>query len=56
MAAELLVVLVSSVFPNFVVALAVTAFANGLWMVVDGFLVPMTILNPFGTYVFHYID
>ncbi|GAM41278.1 ATP-binding cassette transporter [Talaromyces pinophilus] len=31
-AAESLVVLVSSVFPVFVVALAVTAFANGLWM------------------------
>ncbi|CAG9947096.1 unnamed protein product [Clonostachys rosea f. rosea IK726] len=56
LAAESLVVLVSSVAPIFVVALAVTAFANGLWMVVDGFLVPMTILNPFWKYVFHYID
>lgn len=55
-AAESLVVLVSSVFPVFVVALAVTAFANGLWMAVDGFLVPMTILNAFWKYVFHYID
>ncbi|KAK6365548.1 hypothetical protein LTS17_011267 [Exophiala oligosperma] len=55
-AAESLVVLVSSVFPIFVVALAVTAFANGLWMCVDGFLVPMNILNPFWKYVFHYID
>jgi ABC-type multidrug transport system permease subunit len=56
LAAESLVVLVSSIFPIFVVALAVTAFANGLWMVVDGFLVPMTILNAFWKYVFHYID
>ncbi|CAI6088665.1 unnamed protein product [Clonostachys chloroleuca] len=56
LAAESLVVLVSSISPIFVVALAVTAFANGLWMVVDGFLVPMTILNPFWKYVFHYID
>ena len=55
-AAESLVVLVSSVFPVFVVALAVTAFANGLWMCVDGFLVPMTTLNVFWKYVFHYID
>jgi ABC-type multidrug transport system ATPase subunit len=46
-AAEGLVVLVSSVFPIFVVALAVTAFANGLWMCVNGFLVPMGTLNPF---------
>jgi ABC-type multidrug transport system permease subunit len=47
LAAEGLVVLVSSVFPIFVVALAVTAFANGLWMCVNGFLVPMGTLNPF---------
>lgn len=55
-AAEALVVFVSSIFNIFVVALAVTAFANGLWMCVDGFLVPMTILNDFWKYVFHYID
>uniref|UniRef100_A0A0B7KSD6 ABC-2 type transporter domain-containing protein n=1 Tax=Bionectria ochroleuca TaxID=29856 RepID=A0A0B7KSD6_BIOOC len=30
--------------------------AESLVMVVDGFLVPMTILNPFWKYVFHYID
>ncbi|OCK75191.1 putative ATP-binding cassette transporter [Lepidopterella palustris CBS 459.81] len=56
LAAESLVVLVSAIFPVFVVSLAVTAFANGLWMCVDGFLVPMNILNPFWKYVFHYID
>ncbi len=56
LAAESLVVLVSSIFPVFVVALAVAAFANGLWMAVDGFLVPLSILNPFWKYVFHYID
>ncbi|KAF7189210.1 ABC transporter G family member 15 [Pseudocercospora fuligena] len=56
LAAESLVVLVSSMFPVFVVALAVTAFANGLWMCVDGFLVPLSILNDFWKYVFHYID
>ncbi|CRK21389.1 hypothetical protein BN1723_012378 [Verticillium longisporum] len=56
LAAESLVVLVSSIFPIFVVSLAITAFANGLWMCVGGFLVPMNILNVFWKYVFHYID
>ncbi|CAI7570960.1 unnamed protein product [Penicillium glandicola] len=55
-AAESLVVLVTSIFPNFVIALALVAFANGLWMSVGGFLVTQTILNPFWKYVFHYID
>ncbi len=56
LAGESLVVLVSSIFPNFVIALALTAFANGLWMSVGGFLVSPHILNPFWKYVFHYID
>ncbi|KAG8527886.1 uncharacterized protein KY384_006802 [Bacidia gigantensis] len=55
-AAESLVVLVSSLFPIFVVALAIVAFANGLWMSVGGFLVSPTVLNVFWRYVFHYID
>ncbi|KAL4760005.1 putative ABC transporter [Aspergillus foveolatus] len=55
-AAESLVVLVTSMFPNFVVALALVAFANGLWMSVGGFLVSPNILNPFWKYVFHYVD
>ena len=55
-AAESLVVLVSSVFPNFVISLALTAFANGLWMSVGGFLVPRDTLNVFWRYAFHYID
>ena len=55
-AAESLVVLVSGLFPIFVVALAIVAFANGLWMSVGGFLVSPTILNVFWKYVFHYID
>lgn len=42
--------------PIFVVALAATAFANGLWMSVGGFLVPVGVLNVFWRYVFHYID
>ena len=56
LAAESLVVLISSMFPNFVVSLALTAFANGLWMSVGGFLVSPTILYVFWKYVFHYID
>jgi len=55
-AAESLVVLVSSLVPNFVGALALTAFANGLWMSVGGFLVPIKTLNVFYKYVFYYID
>jgi ABC-type multidrug transport system ATPase subunit/ABC-type multidrug transport system permease subunit len=56
LAAESLVVLISSIVPIFVVALAATAFANGLWMCTGGFLVPPQTLNPFWRYVFHYID
>lgn len=56
LAAESLVVFVSAIFPNFVISLALVAFANGLWMSVGGFLVTPTILNPFWKYVFHYID
>ncbi|KAL4785421.1 P-loop containing nucleoside triphosphate hydrolase protein [Aspergillus varians] len=55
-AAESLVVFITSIFPNFVIALALVAFTNGLWMSVGGFLVSPTILNPFWKYVFHYID
>lgn len=56
LAGESLVVLITSLFPNFVIALALTAFANGLWMSVGGFLVSPTNLNPFWRYVFHFID
>jgi hypothetical protein len=55
-AAESLVVLLSSIFPIFVVALAITAFANGLWMTVGGFLVIPTVLNVFWKYTFYQID
>lgn len=56
LAAESLVVLLSSLIPVFVVALAATAFANGLWMCVGGFMVQPQALNVFWRYVFHYID
>ncbi|CAJ2510241.1 Uu.00g061410.m01.CDS01 [Anthostomella pinea] len=56
LAAESLVVLFTALFPNFVISLALVAFANGLWMSVGGFLVQPTILNVFYKYVFHYWD
>lgn len=56
LAAESLVVLISALFPIFVVALALTAFANGLWMCTGGFLITQPLLNNFYRYVFHYID
>lgn len=49
-AAESLVVLIASLVPIFVIALAATAFANGLWMCTGGFLVPPQTLNPFWRY------
>lgn len=56
LAAESLVVLMSSLFPNFVIALALVAFANGLWMCVNGFMVQPKVLNVFYKYVFSYWD
>src|SRR5438045_1018141 len=43
-AAEALVVLISAIFPNFVVALALVAFVNGLWMAVAGIFVTHPVL------------
>ncbi|KAJ0320082.1 hypothetical protein Brms1b_003389 [Colletotrichum noveboracense] len=56
LAAESLVVFFTSLFPSFVISLALVAFANGLWMSVNGFMVSPTILNSFYKYVFHYWD
>ncbi|KDQ63796.1 hypothetical protein JAAARDRAFT_29841 [Jaapia argillacea MUCL 33604] len=56
LAAESLVILVSTLLPIFVAALAVTAFSNGLWMSVNGFLVPQSILNVFWYYTFYWIN
>ncbi|KAJ0162282.1 ABC transporter G family member 12, partial [Colletotrichum tanaceti] len=56
LAAESLVVFFTSLFPSFVVSLALVAFANGLWMSVNGFMVSPTVLNPFYRYAFHYWD
>lgn len=56
LAAESLVVFLTSLIPNGVVALALVAFANGLWMCVNGFMVSPTVLNVFYRYVFSYWD
>jgi hypothetical protein len=56
LAAESLVVLLSSSIPICIIAQAATAFANGLWMCVNGFMVQPDTLNVFWRYVFHYID
>jgi hypothetical protein len=56
LAAESLVVLISSVFPIFVVSLALTAFANGLWMTVGGFMITPIVLNVFWRYTFYQFD
>ena len=49
-------VLMTSLFPSFVISLALVAFANGLWMSVDGFMVQPGLLNVFYRYGFHYWD
>jgi ABC-2 type transporter len=54
--AEALVVLISSAFPIFVAALALTAFANGLWMAVGGIFVTPPSLNVFWKYTFYQFD
>lgn len=56
LAAESLTILIATIFPIFVVALALTAFANGLWMAVGGFLVSANVLNKFWYYTFYWID
>ena len=55
-AAESLVVLIASLFPNFVGALALTAMVNGVWMACNGFMVARPALNVFWRYVFYYIN
>lgn len=55
-AAESLTILIATIFPIFVVSLALTAFANGLWMAVGGFLVSANVLNKFWYYTFYWVD
>ena len=54
--AEALVILISSIFPIFVVILSLSALVNGLWMTVGGFLINPNALNAFWKYTFYQID
>lgn len=56
LAAESMVVFISSLFPVFVISLALTAFVNGLWMCVGGFLVSSNVLNVFWYYTFYWVN
>ncbi|KAJ3309549.1 hypothetical protein HDV04_005932 [Boothiomyces sp. JEL0838] len=56
MIAEAQTVFISVAIPIFVAALTITAFANGLWMVVQGFFVQKTNIPAFWRYSFHQID
>lgn len=56
LAADSLVVLIASLVPNFVGALALAAMANGILMACNGFMVARPTLNPFWRYVFYYIN
>ena len=53
---KLLLKLMSSLFPTFVVTLALIAFTNGLWMSAGGFVINPTVLNVFWKYWARYID
>lgn len=44
---ESLMILVAALTPQFVTALAIVASVNGLWLAVDGFLVPVGQLSAF---------
>ncbi|EAU87223.1 hypothetical protein CC1G_10502 [Coprinopsis cinerea okayama7 len=55
-AAESQVVVVASLIPIFVAALAITAFLNGFWMSVGGYFIKARSLPRFWFYSFHYMD
>lgn len=55
-AAESQVILVSSLLPIFVAALAIASFFNGFWMCVQGYFIKTISLPKFWRYSFHYAD
>ncbi|KAI9355094.1 P-loop containing nucleoside triphosphate hydrolase protein [Zopfochytrium polystomum] len=55
-AAESQVILVASLLPIFVAALAIASFANGFWMCVQGYFIKAISLPRFWRYSFHYMD
>lgn len=54
-AAESQSLLLAAAVPIFVAALALASFANGLWMVVQGYFIRATSLPRFWYYTFHFI-
>jgi len=56
MIAEAQTVLISVAIPVFVAALSVSAFLNGLWVIVQGFFISKKNLPAFWYYSFHQID
>jgi len=54
-AAESQSLLLATAVPIFVAALALSSFANGLWMVNMGYFIRTTSLPDFWRYTFHYI-
>lgn len=55
-AAESQSMLIAATIPIFVAALAIAAFVNGLWMVVQGYFIRATSLPRFWYYSAHFID
>ncbi|KAF9554187.1 P-loop containing nucleoside triphosphate hydrolase protein [Agrocybe pediades] len=54
--AETQALIVASLLPIFVAALAITAFLNGFWMSVGGYFMKARSLPRFWYYSFHYMD
>lgn len=54
-AAESTVVLISSLYPNFVVSLTAYAFVAGFWLAVEGFMLSVSYMNSFYK-VFYYCN
>ncbi|KAJ6529686.1 P-loop containing nucleoside triphosphate hydrolase protein [Mycena capillaripes] len=56
LAAESQMLIVASLIPIFVAALAIGAFVNGFWMSVGGYFIKARSLPRFWYYSFHYMD
>ncbi|KAJ6488885.1 P-loop containing nucleoside triphosphate hydrolase protein [Mycena sanguinolenta] len=56
LAAESQILVIASLLPIFVAALAIGAFANGFWMSVGGYFIKARSLPRFWFYSFHYMD
>ncbi|KAK2464911.1 hypothetical protein APHAL10511_002987 [Amanita phalloides] len=56
LAAESQVLVISSLIPVFIAALAISAFVNGFWMSVGGYFIKARSLPHFWYYSFHFMD